>query len=185
MFELTPWDSFFVIIGSAAGGLIGLQFVVMTLLADRPLPGADNAGPAFATPTVVHFSAVLFLSAILRAPWPSIVPVASVWGLVGVGGTLYTGIVTRRMRSQSAYKPGTEDWSFHAVLPFTAYVALAATALGVAYHPKGVLFGVAGAGLLLLFSGIHNAWDAVAYHVMTNIGRSKDERHPGAGERRP
>jgi hypothetical protein len=86
MSELTPWDSFYVIVGSAAGGLIGLQFVVMTLLAERPLPGADKAGPAFATPTVVHFAAVQFLSAILRAPWPAIAPVATLWGLVGVGG---------------------------------------------------------------------------------------------------
>jgi hypothetical protein len=27
------------------------------------------------------------------------------------------------------------------------------------------LFGVAGAALLLLFIGIHNAWDNVVYHV--------------------
>ena len=50
MSELTPWDSFYLIVGSAAGALIGLQFVVMTLLADRPLPGAEKAGPAFANP---------------------------------------------------------------------------------------------------------------------------------------
>jgi hypothetical protein len=33
MSELTEWDSFHVIVGSAAGALIGLQFVVMTLIA--------------------------------------------------------------------------------------------------------------------------------------------------------
>src|SRR5271166_5784577 len=174
MSELTPWDSFYVIVGSAAGGLIGLQFVVMTLLADRPLPGADKAGPAFATPTVVHFAVVLFLSAISRAPWPEIAPLASLWGLMGVGGAMYTGIVVRRMRSQSAYAPGFEDWSFHAILPFTAYALLPITAFRVTSHPRGALFGVGAAGLLLLFSGIHNAWDAVAYHVMANIRRPKE-----------
>jgi len=30
MRELAEWDSFYVIVGSAAGALIGLQFVVMT-----------------------------------------------------------------------------------------------------------------------------------------------------------
>jgi hypothetical protein len=30
MSELAAWDSFHVIVGSAAGGLIGLQFVVLT-----------------------------------------------------------------------------------------------------------------------------------------------------------
>jgi hypothetical protein len=32
-------------------------------------------------------------------------------------------------------------------------------------HTREALFGVM---LLLLFSGIHNAWDAVAYHVFVN-----------------
>ena len=175
MSELTPWDSFYVIVGSAAGGLIGLQFVVMTLLADRPLPGADKAGAAFATPTVVHFAVVLFLSAISRAPWPEIAPLASVWGLIGVCGALYAGIVVRRMRSQSAYQPGFEDWLFHTVLPFTAYVLLVFSAVRAISHARGALFGVGAAGLLLLFSGIHNAWDAVAYHVMANIRRQKEK----------
>jgi hypothetical protein len=32
MSELAAWDSFYVIVGSAAGALIGLQFVVVTLM---------------------------------------------------------------------------------------------------------------------------------------------------------
>ena len=68
MSELTEWDSFYVIVGSAAGALIGLQFVVMTLIAERPKPAAE-AGAAFGTPTIVHFSIALLLSAVLRAPW--------------------------------------------------------------------------------------------------------------------
>ena len=71
MSELAPWDSFYVIVGSAAGALVGLQFVVMTLIAEKP-PRAPEAGAAFATPTVMHFSSVLLLSALLRAPWASI-----------------------------------------------------------------------------------------------------------------
>jgi hypothetical protein len=52
MSEFDAWDSFYVIVGSAAGALIGLQFVVVTLVVERPsLRGAD-AGAAFATPTI-------------------------------------------------------------------------------------------------------------------------------------
>ena len=58
--ELIEWDSFYVIVGSAAGALIGLQFVVMTLIAERPqLHAAEDASAAFATPTVVHFGTVI------------------------------------------------------------------------------------------------------------------------------
>jgi hypothetical protein len=35
MSELIAWDSFYVIVGSAAGALIGLQFVLVTLIAQR------------------------------------------------------------------------------------------------------------------------------------------------------
>jgi len=38
MSAFSEWESFYVIVGSSAGALIGLQFVVLTLLADRPRP---------------------------------------------------------------------------------------------------------------------------------------------------
>jgi hypothetical protein len=53
--ELDKWDSFYIIVGSAAGVLIGLQFVVLTLIAERPPIRAAEAGAAFATPTIAHY----------------------------------------------------------------------------------------------------------------------------------
>ena len=82
------WESFYVIVGAAAGALIGVQFVVMTLIAENPPPRVHEAGPAFATPTIVP-----------------------------------TGC-------SSVY--------------------------------------------LLLFVGIHNAWDAIAYHVFVNMRKGKE-----------
>ena len=69
MTELAQWTSFYVIVGSSAGALIGLQFVVVTLIGEKPPVGAAEAGAAFATPSVVHFCAALLLSAVLSAPW--------------------------------------------------------------------------------------------------------------------
>ncbi len=101
------------IVGSAAGALIGLQFVVITLIAERPPKRAADAGAAFATPPIVHFSVVLLLSALLRTPWLSVVPIATLWGLIGLSGVVYTAIVARRMKKQSVYAPKLEDWLFH------------------------------------------------------------------------
>jgi hypothetical protein len=56
MSELAKWDSFYVIVGSAAGALIGLQFVVLTLIAERPPAGAAEAGAAFGSPTITSMS---------------------------------------------------------------------------------------------------------------------------------
>jgi hypothetical protein len=174
MSELGQWDSFYVIVGSAAGGLIGLQFVVMTLIADRPPPGAAEAGPAFASPTIIHFSTVLLLAAVLRAPWHSFSSVAAFWSLVGLCGVIYTGIVARRMRVQTAYAPVFEDWLFHALLPLIAYLVLALSIFAIRSQPHAALFAVGAATLVLLFSGIHNAWDTVAWHVWVNLRKAKD-----------
>jgi len=111
------WENFYVIVGSSAGALIGLQFVVLALIAETPIAGRDaQAGAAFTTPSVVHFGVVLFLSAIVIAPWHGIGKVAIVWGLIGFGGMIYSIIVTRRLRVQTIYKPVFEDWLFHVLL---------------------------------------------------------------------
>jgi uncharacterized membrane protein len=162
MSELTEWESFYVIVGGAAGALIGLQFVVMTLIAERPPIRVAEAGAAFATPTIVHFGAALLLSALLRVPWQTVTLAAGLWGLMGLGGAVYAVIVARRMRKQTTYRPEFEDWLFHLVLPLVAYAVLALSAFAAHAHMREALFGVGAATLLLLFVGIHNAWDAVA-----------------------
>jgi len=170
MTELAKWESFYAVVGSAAGALIGLQFVAMALIADRPVNRAKEAGAAFATPTIVHFCAALLLSALLLFPWQTITVVACLWGSLGLLGVVYSLIVIRRMRKQPVYRPVFEDWLFHAILPWAAYTALALSALASVSHALESLFGVAAAVLLLLFIGIHNAWDAVTYHVFTKQG---------------
>jgi hypothetical protein len=166
MAELSGWENFYVIVGSSAGALIGLQFVVITLIADFPVVrDAEKAGSAFATPTIVHFGAVLLLAAILSAPWHGIGPAAVLLGALGLSGLVYAAIVARRAQQQTAYKPEFEDWLFHFLLPFAAYAMLASSSYALRSHTRQALFCVAGAALLLLFIGIHNAWDAVTYHV--------------------
>jgi hypothetical protein len=171
MTEFARWQNFYVIAGSSAGALIGLQFVVLSLITDTSR-GRTNAaaGSAFATPTIVHFGSVLGLSGILVAPWDGIRVVTLLWGLVGLNGIVYTLVVLRRLRAQSAYRPQAEDWLFHVVLPLAAYVALAVSAGLATVHLRESLFAAGAAAAVLLFAGIHNAWDAVTYHVFVKKG---------------
>jgi hypothetical protein len=172
MHPFAGWEDFYVIVGSSAGALIGLQFVVMTLLTDLPFKESQlQAGHAFGTPTIVHFSAVLLLAGVMCAPWRGMAPASHLWGVLGLSGLVYCAVVLRRMRQQTAYRPEFEDWLFHAVLPLVAYATLFATAWVAGRYPYEALFGNAAAGMLLLFIGIHNAWDAVTYHVF--VQRSK------------
>jgi hypothetical protein len=178
MTPLAAWQNFYTIVGSAAGALIGLQFVVLSLVTNMPGTRTDpDAGHAFATPTIVHFATVLGLAAMLSAPWDSIGVPAGLWGFVGVSGVVYAIVVTRRMRAQAAYRPEFEDWLFHVALPLTAYASMAGSAYAVAFRTHEALLCVGGAVLLLLFIGIHNAWDGVTYHVFV---RAPDNGQPRA-----
>lgn len=178
MTALDGWENFYVIVGSSAGALIGLQFVVLALIAERPPLRASEASAAFSTPSVVHFGVVLLLSAIVSAPWHAIGAVGLIWGLVGISGIVYSIIVARRMRVQTVYRPVFEDWLFHVLLPLAAYAMLGASAYVARSQARPALFLVAAATLLLLFVGIHNAWDAVTYHLfVTRQGHRGDERN--------
>jgi hypothetical protein len=76
------------------------------------------------------------------------------------------------MRQQHAYKPVFEDWLFHVALPLAAYAVLGLSSLGAYAHERDALFAVGAAALLLLFIGIHNAWDSVSYHVFVHKAKS-------------
>lgn len=178
MTPLAGWQNFYTIVGSSAGALIGLQFVVLSLITRSPATRLNpEAGGAYATPTIVHFAVVLGLSAILAAPWDWIGLVTVLWGVVGLSGAVYTLVVIRRMR-RAVYQPQFEDWLFHALLPLLAYATLAGSAEAARFRLREALLGVAAAVLLLLFSGIHNAWDAVIYHefVRTQKAESPPDR---------
>jgi hypothetical protein len=172
--ELGEWDSFYVIVAPAAAGLIGLQFVIMTLIAERPSIRAAEASAAFSTPTIVHFSTVLLLGALLRAPWPTVAIPSVLCALIGLMGVTYEIIVMSRMRGQKVYDPVFEDWLCHFILPLASYALLAFSGIEARTHLRAALFGLGGASLMLLFTGIHNAWDAVAYHVfVSRLGGEK------------
>lgn len=170
---LTHWEAFYVIVGSSAGALTGLMFVVLTLVADSRLPRSPSEINAFGTPNVIHFVAVLLQSAILSAPWHRMKDPAHVLGLTALAGVVYVIVVLRRMRRQTGYKTVLEDWVWHCILPLAAYVIMFVCAAGLSHDQEWALFLVGGVAMLLLFIGIHNAWDIVSYIV--SVGRDEKQ----------
>jgi hypothetical protein len=164
---LSSWESFYVIVGSSGGALIGLQFVVMTLVADRRR-ATEGSLSAFGTPTVVHLAGALVVSAIMSAPWASFVTLSIALGICGLGGLAYGAIVVYRARRQTDYEPVWEDWLWHGVLPCVSYAALTVTAALLRSHSHRALFVIGAAALSLLLIGIHNAWDTVTYIVVSH-----------------
>lgn len=171
--QLLAWESFYVIVGSSAAALTGLQFVVMALIAESGVQGSGREIDAFGTPTIVHFCVVLLVAAVLSAPWAALWPAAVVLGVLGAAGVAYAVVVVRRTRQQTGYQPVFEDWLWHAGLPLLAYAALLGAAVATPRAPMPALFVVAAATVLLLLVGIHNAWDTVTYITVERIPRQR------------
>lgn len=166
---LTDWQSFYVLVGSSAAALTGLTFIVITLAAERGELAASASAQlsglrVFITPTAVHFGAALWLSALMSIPGQTAVSLEVLLAGTGVAGLTYCAILLRLMLgSLSGYRPFASDWVWSVVLPILAYMALAATGLMVPYRPAPALYAVSGVVLLLLFIGVHNAWDVVVW----------------------
>jgi hypothetical protein len=170
---LSVWESFYVIVGSGAAALTGLQFVVIALISETRQESNMQTVGAFGTPTVVHFGAALLVSSILSAPWNRLSSAGLAIGLAGVAGFLYGLLVVRRARRQKGYQPVLEDWIWHTVLPVIAYGVLVVSGFTIRRHPDESLFVIGAAAVLLLFIGIHNAWDTVTYIAVAQKNREQ------------
>ncbi len=180
MEPVANWQNFYYVLGSSAAALIGLQFVVLTLIATLPVQqNMHETGQAFSTPIIVHFSSVLLLAGVFSAPWDSEGPLIALWALLGLSGVIYCLVVNGRIHRQNAYAPDGEDWTFYFLLPFIAYVILTLSALGAIWNPKAALYGAGTAAFTILCTGIRNAWDIVTYAVFIRRGeitRSKKKK---------
>lgn len=188
---LADWQSFYVLVGSSAGALTGLTFVVITVSAER----RDEVGSAsarlrglrvFITPTAVHFGAALWISALMCIPGLKAFALAALLAVTGLAGLIYCASLVRQMLgSFPGYKPFLSDWIWSAVLPVTAYLGLAVSGFMLPALPAASLYVASGAVLLLLFIGIHNAWDVVVWMTTERHAHRERQRRGAEGPQEP
>ena len=165
------WQNFYVILGSSAGALTGLQFVVMTLIVQARAAASMREIRAFGTPTVVHFCTALLVSALMAAPLQALANYGLCLGVCGTLGVVYSlGIVWHARKA--AYTPDLKDWVWYTAFPFIAHLALVAAAVLLWWNSERALYIVAADTLLFLLIGIHNAWDTVTYLAIKHSSNS-------------
>ncbi|HKG54437.1 MAG TPA: hypothetical protein VKB04_09260 [Anaerolineales bacterium] len=181
---LSNWQNFYMLIGTAAATLTGLMFVVTTLIAgiDAHLSTLNAAVSAFNTPTVVQFGIVLLLAGILSAPWQTLSSLSVLLGLVGLGMVFYWIIVLRRMWRVPHYQSTLEDWLWYMAFPFLANVSLIVAAFMLPQNSAPALYIVGSAMIVLLLTGIRNAWDNVTFLA---VERAHSENKAGDQEAEP
>jgi hypothetical protein len=156
-----------------SAGLAGLTFVVIALSAESKRVNFRGLR-AYVTPTVVHFGAVLALAAYLSMPHQNQMSLSVAFGAAGFAGLLYviqTAVGIRRIASD--YVPVHEDWIWNVLLPAIVYAALFAAGFFIWSRPAQCMYVVAAVSVLLMFIGIHNAWDVA---VWNSVRRQDDVR---------
>ncbi len=156
---LHGWQSFYQLVGEASATLTGLMFVAASLgtsLID------DKAGPkvqTFITPTVTYFSIVLLISALMNIPNQTPLSLALQLGAIGLFGTGYSASHFLRLRGFELDPADTAQvWLWNLALPLLASLWLLGAALSLRRSAAPGLDAVAVGILLLVVTGLHNAW---------------------------
>jgi hypothetical protein len=174
--SIDGWENFYVIVGSSAAALTGLMFVVITLSSETRAR-YPKALSAFSSPTVSHFCFVLLIAAVITIPRHNITSLTICLGITGLAGLVYTSIVVVRIFRQEEYKPVLEDWIFHVVLPLLAYLMICG-AVFLYWRQSGLMLNlIAACALLILYTGIHNAWDAAVFLALDRGPKEPQQDH--------
>ncbi|HYM18486.1 MAG TPA: hypothetical protein VEU06_07985 [Micropepsaceae bacterium] len=159
------WDNFYLLVGGAAGALIGLMFVVATLTSEMNIESKRlvQGSRIYITPIVFHFGVVFVVSAMTAVPELSSVAVAVVLAFLSASGLFYSAWTTIRLFHWKDPPPDLSDKVFYGIVPVIVYLALAVTAGAVWIAPANAPYPVGAIMLVLLLIGIRNAWDLATF----------------------
>ncbi len=181
MFE--GWHEYYLTIGAAAGALIGLLFVVVTLTADFERARALKAVGIYMTPTALYFTTTLALSGLALAPRLSPTTVGLLVGLaaaVGLINAVRACIGIRGLANSESTPPHWSDFWLYGAAPTALYLALAGVAFAIATERDGGDHGLAAVLMALMLLGIRNAWDLITWMAP----RSAEKKATTAGRKK-
>ncbi|MGZ5985818.1 MAG: hypothetical protein ACXWK7_12840 [Caulobacteraceae bacterium] len=173
MFE--GWHDFYLVLGPASAGLIGLLFVVVTLTTNLEREKAMRGVSVFMTPIVFHLGVLVLLSGLALFPKVAddlIGAVAFAGGLVGLAYAVYVcwAFLSKTVES---YEGDLLRYGLGVGALYVGLVAAGALILfGVAMGPY--VLAVDQLALFLLM--VNNAWDLVVF-----ITPRKDDPTPPSG----
>ncbi len=166
MFE--GWSEFYIMIGGASAGLIGLLFVVVTLSAANEADDHSDdllrGHSVYATPTFFHLAVVMLTSATALAPG---LP-APFYGIVifvcGLAGLCYSAWVMMQFKSLDP-PPGFEgaDLWLYGVGPALIYLGFLLVGGAVAFKSSLAAHFFSLAIMCLLMMAVNNAWDLATW----------------------
>ena len=173
MFE--GWHDFYLVLGPASAGLIGLLFVVVTLTTNLEREKAMRGVRIFMTPIVFHLGVLVLLSGLALFPRVSSDFVGAAAFAGGLVGLAYAAYICQAFLSKAVESYEGDLWRYGigaGVLYAGLVVAAALILFGEAIGPY--VLAVDQIALFLLM--VHNTWDLVVF-----ITPRKDDPMPAAG----
>jgi hypothetical protein len=163
------WQSFYILVGTAAATLVGLMFVAMSVGSRVITPEDLPALRVYVSPLVVQFLYVLATSAVVL--FPTLSPALLGTLLVAVGliscGLALAGVPVMRRSHLDVH-----DWTWYLLVPALSYLLFIGTGIGLLLRVRQAPTGLAVATILLLVAGLRNAWDLVIFRVLPQGERS-------------
>jgi hypothetical protein len=180
MFE--GWDSFYLLTGGASGAIIGLLFVVATLMKGDDPETLLRAAGCYLSPIVFHIAMVLGVSAFTAVPHIAPARQGLVLGACALAGIARSYLVIHGLGVSR--KVTASHWSdiwWYGFAALAAYLPLAAAAAAVWVAPNLAADLVAASLLAVLFVAIRNAWDLVTW-ISLNLGRPQGQPTDARGD---
>lgn len=164
---LSEWHDFFIALAAAAGTLIGAMFVVVSI-GGGLVKGSALPSRIFVTPIIIHLAVVLLACVSVLAP---ALTRRELGAAAGVTGIVFLGYAGR-----NAFHISQRDqieWSDHlwySLTPVVAYLVMIAGAVMVLEDMPGCIAVIGLALVLLVISGIRNAWDLILFFLEKRNG---------------
>ncbi|HZZ90026.1 MAG TPA: hypothetical protein VFE13_16985 [Caulobacteraceae bacterium] len=163
MFE--GWSDYYVLLGTAAAGLIGLLFVVVTLTANFERSRALWASGIYMSPVVASFALVLSTSALTLVPGvtpPAFASLLAIVAMLGLAAAARTCLGIRKLSRSDAPPHWSDLWGY-GFGPALTYFALEGVAVAMWRQAGWALYLLAALLLILLLNAIRNAWDLISW----------------------
>ena len=160
--QLETWHEFYILVGTAGLTLTGLLFVVISL---GPRVTADRhttSVRAFVSPNAVFFTTALVISSLFLVPGLS-APVIGVLLCVDASASLAYLAYTRAHQRWRQHNLPLVDWIWFVAMPLLGYLFILFAGVGFLVDASFAIHGVAAALILLVVTGIRNAWHLVLW----------------------
>jgi hypothetical protein len=160
MFE--GWHDFYLVLGPASAGLIGLLFVVMSLTTNFERDKAMRGARVYMTPIVFHLGALVLLSGLALFPHAFAPFVGAMATACGLAGLAYAVYICRAFLTKTVESYKGDLW-FYGVWVGALYAGLATAGVLILAGETFGPFVLAAAQLAMFLLMVNNAWDLVVF----------------------